>query len=504
MKKPRMESKPARNPSAGRRAPALAAADPVGEIEQAIRESMRAGGCAPQQRILSRRNLARWLRTRESRVQQAIARLEKKGYLRARRGSGVYVTDKVWDANGARAMAPARASASAAAPAPVLPISFFPHVPIFKRLRIEIGGWEDPRQSRMWQRALDAFHRETPFVTLEPCSQFSAPDETCELRIQSIMFLRDAAKSFTLLSADALAKGGMQPERLCDGLLDLGRADGSPELKGIPLLRTTAILVFNHHLFRRHRLNEDEIQTPLDFFRAGSAMEEKSRGRVAGFNYLGCQHFCTFYGIEVRAEGERYRFDRARMARFLAELKPHIRHKHLETVQIVQIETMKQLAENGLGICCTYLYLQPWLVERMGPAVGFLKLPLEPRGFVSESICVGAIPQGAKHAEETMLLISFLASERGQSLLVEQNPEWLSVDRQVLEKQKAVSPFPPGAVVYEFDPRSHYTQVSRRMYHEFVGMANTETAKFFLGLQGLEETLDKLARIGQAPTPGGA
>lgn len=494
MNQPRMESKPSQTPSARRAVPSLAAADPVGEIEAAILASVRAKRCAPHQRIRSRRDLARVLRTTESRVQQAIARLEKKGYLHARRGSGVYVTKRGLGANGATVVETAMASAPPAETTPPAPISFFPHVPIFKTLRIEINGLQEPRQARMWRRALDAFHREAPFVTLDPCSQIKSPDETCQLRIHPVILLNGAFESFTTLNSAALAKGGLQPDRLCDGLLDLGRPAGAPELKGVPLLRATTILAFNRRLFKRHRLNEDAVRAPVDFFRAGSALEARSQGRVLGFNYLGCQHFCTFYGIEVRAEGERYGFDRARMARFLEELKPHIRYKHLETVRI---ETMERLAENALGICCAYLVSQPWLVERMGTAVGFLKLPLEPGGFVTESVCAAAIPQGAEHAEETMLLMGFLASERGQSLLVEENPEWLSVDRQVLEKQKTASPFPRGAVVYDFDPRSHYTQVNRRMYYEFVSMANTETAKFFLGLQGIEETLAKLALRGR-------
>ena len=80
-----------------------------------------------------------------------------------------------------------------------------------------------------------------------------------------------------------------------------------------------------------------------------------------------------------------------------------------------------------------------------------------------------------------------------QAALVEEHPEWLSVNRAVLERQKASSPYPKGSVLYEYDPRSvqnqTYPHTSFCLHRPHM---ETVAAKFYLGIQSLEETMAKM------------
>lgn len=287
-----------------------------------------------------------------------------------------------------------------------------------------------------------------------------------------------------------LAQGGVELNAFVDGVLDQGRVAPSQELFALPLLRTTTILAVNHRLFERRGLADGPINRPGDWFRIGFSLAEKTGGQLLGFNYCGFHHHGTFYGIVLREQDGRWVSDRSRTARFLEDMKPCIRRD-----QLALQWSMNQFFDGHLGICCNYLNSYPWIVKRMGPAASLLRLPLEPGGFVTESSFVGAVPPGADSVEEATLLLGFIVSERGQTALVEEHPEWLSVHQAVLAKQKATSPFPEGSVLYEYDRRSVYSQVyPRRSFNVHWPKMETEAAKFYLGLQTLEETLGKMTR----------
>ena len=122
-------------------------------------------------------------------------------------------------------------------------------------------------------------------------------------------------------------------------------------------------------------------------------------------------------------------------------------------------------------------------------------LPLESGGYVTESSFMGTIPQESGSPEEAMLLLGFIASEKGQTALVEENSEWLSVNKAVLSRQKAASPFPEGSVVYEYDARNAILARGNpcRNFSPILPRMETEAAKFYLGLQSIEETQDKMS-----------
>jgi len=65
-------------------------ADPISEAETAILERIRKSQAAPHQKILSRQKMVKLLGLSPYLVQQAINRLNRRGYLYTRKGSGVF------------------------------------------------------------------------------------------------------------------------------------------------------------------------------------------------------------------------------------------------------------------------------------------------------------------------------------------------------------------------------------------------------------------------------
>ncbi|MDD5704330.1 MAG: GntR family transcriptional regulator [Kiritimatiellae bacterium] len=498
----------------------LLADDPVEAIERAVLRSVEDGGCTPHQKIRSRRELARLLSTTEFRVQQAITRLGKKGLVYTRQGSGIYVSEKAGGATAPAAVSDVpETTPTTVEEAPFDAGAFaFHHVPSRKTLRVTIPLGNDERQRRMWQRALDAFHREFPFVAIEPDFSMAAANASGDLHFMTLDGMYRHDQPVVPLDAALLGQGGLRLDGLCDGIEALGRivrgpagAPGdtspTPAFSGIPVMRTTTVLMANRRVLARYGLANDPIlarTTPgrpgaaiQDLFRLGNALEERSGGRVTGMHYVGFHHYATFRGIAFREQGKRCVFDRTAMARFLEDLRPHLdyRRSHIGGDRAEDL-----FLQDSLGIHCAYLFQYRRLAQRMGDAVRLLALPLEAGGFVTEGLWVGCTPAGTENAEEAAILLGFLASERGQRLLLDEHPEWLSVQRKVLAEQKAASPFPNGSVLYEFDPRSQYTHVSEDFYRIHLPRMETEVAKLFLGIQDLETTLDRMERVPAEPS----
>lgn len=467
------------------------AGDPISDVERAILNSVREDGVA-HQRIRARRELAHSLKTNEYRVRQAITRLQRKGYLYARGQSGVYLTDKAVAgaravAAGADAVLPVAADLAGAVPS----LFASPYVPLFKTLRVRIPVQGDLRQIRMWQRALDAFHREFPFVSLEPDFSGALAAGAVDLEFCTPISLHQQHASFRPLDVAVLTQGGYQPGALSEALLAQGRVAGVDGLLGVPVLRSVTVLAANRELLARHGLADEPIVRPGDWFRVGFMLEERSEGRIHGFNYAGFHHHATFYGIDVREQDGRRVFDRARMTRFMDDLNPYIRRRQFSQLGLDE----GRFLDRGLGLWCTYLYAQPWMAERLGEATVLLPLPLEPGGFVTEGSFIGTVPFASEQVEEATLLLGFMASEQGQAVLVSENPEWLAAHTAVLARQASGSTFSAGSVHYAYDPRSVYTQVDTKLYDTHLRRMETEVAKFFLGIQGRDETMDRMERV---------
>lgn len=464
------------------------ATDPIQEIEHWILEAVASQNGASGQRILSRPKLVKILGTTPSRVQQAISRLKTKGYVCSRQGAGVFLTRR-----GSQSLRGTGAVSASASPSVVAPLASFPvpHIPVLKRIRVSAPVGDDPRQIRMWERASAEFQREFPFLRVALCFDSSPKDRTHDLGFHAPASIHQLHDRLLPLNLSTLAKGGMKTDELCAGALELGKPIGRPDLFALPVLRVTTMFVANRDLLERFGLAGESIGRPGDLLRLGSLIEERSAGHVFGFNYPNFTHYGALYGITVEEQEGRFVFDRDRVIRYLEELKPHIRPHHLQD-EIPHAIT--PFCERRLGVFCTYTCLHPALGTALREAYQPMALPVEPGGFPTEGPVVGAVARESANAEESMLLLGFLASERGQRALVGEAPEWLAVHRGVLEEQGRSSPFPPGCIRYEFDLRSCYTQRNPRIFWGHGTTLNTETAKFFLGLQTIDETLDRMAR----------
>jgi hypothetical protein len=484
--------------------------DAVAMLEVRVLENLRGAGAAPHQKILPRRELARRLRTTQYRVKQAIARLQAKGHVYSRKGSGVYLAEQALGADTQDA-APSQPPLPSASPSTFDPFPGVPHVPLFKTLRVGINaGCQDERQIRLWRRAFDAFHREFPFVRVQMESETQPSRDKFDVSLDSLSGYCGRAELNRPLDERLLGEAGMDPQELCAGILDLGRRKCGPAsatthssrpLHAIPLLRTTTIILANRRVLKANSQADDLLEAldaaahPArlrDYLRIGAELERRSEGRITGINYVGLMHYCPFYGVAVSKRGGGWAFDKSRMALFLNELAPYIGHHRFRDTWP---DVVSRFLAGEQGFCCIYLHSYPGILARMGKAIALTRLPLCPDGFVTEGMFMSTIPHDAEPSEEAMLLLGFLASKRGQEILVEETPEWLSVHRAVLAGQQSASPFPDGSVLYAYDPRSLCTQVEPNQ-EMFDSALETQAAKFFLKLQDMDTTLERMARVG--------
>ena len=68
------------------------------------------------------------------------------------------------------------------------------------------------------------------------------------------------------------------------------------------------------------------------------------------------------------------------------------------------------------------------------------------------------------------------------------------MNENVLAEQKLSSPFRPGTIRYDFDSRSYYSQVDDLIFRHVATKFNIEAGKYFLGLQSIEQTLERLEK----------
>lgn len=465
--------------------------DAATELENEILHRLSQTDVRAHQKVLPGRELAELFGTSLSRVQRAIKRLEQRGYFRTRVGSGVYVTEK-----GAAAIrGPARAESAAGIPArtPVRSMHLIgiPHVPRFKTLDVHVPVYQEEHQVAMWTRVFDAFRRQFPFLRLNVCFDATTNQQMTDVCIQGIHALHQAPQIWTPLDRQVLVKAGAIESDLVEGILKLGQDPKTGRLLGLPLLRASSLIMVNQALLDKHGLGDTRPNTLIDLFRLGERLEINSNGRILGINFPGVSHYSRLYGVTVDEHDGRCDFDRDRMRRFLSECKPFMRPHHFECKNEVAWE---RFLNGQFGLFFWYWPIYP-IVQEYIKRVESLPIPLLDGGVAPESVIIGSVNRNTRHAEEAMLLVGFLASETAQSLFTEQTPQWLSVHAHVLARQQASSPFAPGAVRYGFDPRSCYTELNPNLFMDYVAKQNTEAGKFFMGVQSLDETLDKLTLL---------
>ena len=211
-----------------------------------------------------------------------------------------------------------------------------------------------------------------------------------------------------------------------------------------------------------------------------------------GVRYLGFIYHGAMYGIDIKREGNRLIFNKERVGKFLEETKPYIKKRHHFKSHD---DTHEGLFLEGHYAIYPHFYASYQLEKGSRYTLSPIPFPREKDGFGCEGMLMGCIAKESKYKEESLLLLSFLISEEGQRVFIEHLPNWLSVRKDVLKEQKGNSPFPEGSLLYDFDIRGYYSQIDPLIFIEYATRLNTEAGKFFLGLQGIEETIEKLEQV---------
>jgi DNA-binding transcriptional regulator YhcF (GntR family) len=467
----------------------LADKDPVAETEQRILEWIRASDCRPHQKIVSERALAGSLKTSISHVHYALGKLRQKGHVYAWARKGWYVSEQGASlGGGAMAEEAQEVSRTHGAP-PTLWSIAVPRLPSHKALAVAVPVGNDPVQVAMWQRLFAAFESDFPFLQVQADFDARPVSMDADVSLVSPAPVREEAEAIVPLDEAVMAKAGMVASNLCEGILELGRPVKGGDLLGVPVLRTTTMLAANRRLLAEHGLADEPVADAGDLFRLGARLEDNSLGSVLGVNYPGASHYAGLYGVDMWEKDGAVTFDRKWLATFLSQVKPFMRPHHFT----LRAEgAWERFLDNRFGLFCWYSSVYPHMRDRV-EGFALLRMPLGEGGFVPESATVGVVPKSSKRPDEAMLLLGFLASEKAQTLLTESAPHWLSVHAAVLRRQEQASPFPEGAIQFGYDRRCFFTQLNPRMYWEYNNKLNSESAKFFSGLQELEETLDRLA-----------
>jgi ABC-type glycerol-3-phosphate transport system substrate-binding protein len=255
------------------------------------------------------------------------------------------------------------------------------------------------------------------------------------------------------------------------------------------VLRSPALITVNAAVLKKYGILQKEIVKPVDLFRVGSIVEEKTKGSIPGITYRGFSYHAALYGIVIKRKGEMIEFDVERMQKFLRETKPFIKKHHFKTYPAAGKEIFREKH------CIHPHFWHSYPSERENnPSMIPIRVPLETNGFGIEGMLVASLREGNPLKEETSLFLSFMTSREGQTTLVKKSPNWLSVRNDVLEEQERNSPFPEGSVLYGFDPRSSHWQVDPALFKDYARKVNTETGKFFLDLQDMDKTIEKCSR----------
>lgn len=456
----------------------------VDEIEQRIRKDLENRRYAPHERMRSERELAKLFRTPKPVVHSAIRRLVEKGCLYTKPRSGVFVSDRqqraslsppVFEEFPMFGMAPSRKQA-------------------VRNLAVSIPLESSPDQQEMWRRVIEAFHQEVRYLRINLF--FNKSNESnikqVDVVIDGPLIFHRMRPLFRPLDPAGPLGGILQGTELSPGILRLGQAVHLQY--GLPVLRTSAMICINRTIFHRCGLAEDSLRTPIDLFRAGHRVEENLQGEAIGIGYASFYYFSVLGGIDFVRDQQLVRFDAQRLRLFLEQSRPYIKPHHLDSTKHHRWQNLAGFLDGHLAIFPWYLYNYPDLPEKRNELIQ-IRIPLEKGGFVPESCWLGGITQASACPEDAAVFLQFLVSRKAQEIFCHRYPHWLSVRTDVLEWQKGHSPFPTGAVHYEFDPRGTLNQTDPLLFDEYGPHLHENTTRFFTGGQDLETTIANLGHM---------
>ena len=286
----------------------------------------------------------------------------------------------------------------------------------------------------------------------------------------------------------ALNNTGIKIEDFSENIFELGKIDGSQV--AFPILRVPPLVSINLDILEKYGRSTAEITSPVDLLKLGFELE-KAAGKDSSFigsRYYGALFHGALYGVEFKHIGSDIKFDENNFSRFLEETKPYIKRQHFIPHNESGIDKFTS------GKYCIYPHFSTDLlnISSVGIKLANLKLPLLKDAFVCEGIFMAAVDPETRNSEEAELLLEFFLSEEAQKTFIEKLPYCLSVRNDVLSMQKISNSPALNSCYMDFDLRSFYTQMDLVIFNDYAKKLNTETGKYFLGIQELKTTIDKL------------
>ncbi len=480
----------------------IAAIDPIAELTGKIRKEIAMNKYAPGQKLLSERKLAKLYKTTPNRVHRAIQQLVRAGELEVKTGNGTFIKQpekKITELDYPAASAnqekietgeSARTSAGNLSSPELYQFFDVLAAPGADTLKIFIAAGNDASQRQLWLWALKCFHEIYPFIDAEVDFGLDIPEKGYDLILLSPLAMRKHRNEIMPIPSDLLDNAGIANTNFVPGAFNVGQI-GSEQC-GVPLLRTPTVIYANRKYLSEYGIFAEKLHKPLDMMKAADTIEKKSEGKVLGIRYFGFSSHAAMYGIVMEAGGDNlFHFDRKKMIKFLSEFKPCIKHHNLKPYWKISFDLF---LEGRYAIFPDFLFRFPAVAESSSE-FALLNYPRMQDGFAHESMILGCIGKTCQDVETVLLLLKYLSGKSAQREIVKNNPHWLSVIPETLAEQKDNSPFPSGSVVYDFDPRSYYSQTNPAMLRgKYTSAFNTEIAKFFSNVHDMETTISNLEK----------
>lgn len=352
-------------------------------------------------------------------------------------------------------------------------------------MSVAIPVGEEVGQHRAWQAAVDRFNREYPFIHVALSFDLARkPDAHYDVIFMTPSQLLQHAGIFRALER-------LNHRQIHPALAAAGCSGGAT--LALPIVRTVTVYYVHKPTFERLGLAADAPRQPIDLFALGAEIERRTDGRINGLYYWGLPFHAANAGIYFEAGPDGVTFDRDRLSAFLEGIRPHLdagrlgRDRRFDPARL----------QRGQYAIHPSVFQHDFVADA-ADTVDLLRLPLADDGFMLNGLFLAGISARSPHASEARFFLDYLLRPETQRLITGAHPSYLSVLDDVLAEQKSASPYPPGAITYDFDPRSISYQLDLTLFLDFPMQLATQAQKYLLGVQSLKETLDRL----EAPASG--
>lgn len=416
------------------------------------------------EKLAPERHLAKEFNTTHSRIHRAIQLLVKEGLLVTKVGDGTYVTEKIREQEVRNPFS-----------GEISDLDREMLGAVQTTFRVNVINCDDFYMRTVWEEIFRSFTEECPFLRIE--SSFGdAGSEQFDVWIIGIHNTFREQAHLIEIDEDALAHYGFSFNSINPAYRKLMSYPG--RLCLLPLLRIPSTLFVNMRLLEKSRFSPEDIASSVNIFSIAAELEKKLG--VHGMAYRGYHWHGCHYGMYAEEKDNHIEFDPPRLRSLLIDAAQYVKRENF------LFERQPGYFEQGLQVF-QHNSLQPRLPDMSKMGIIRISPAMARDGFMPESMICGAIPVGSRRPDEALIFLAFLESLKTQSFLAEKFPEWLPIHETLLKQKKYLS-------APAIDLRSYYSFFSKRVYCDFGPMINVEAAKFFLNIQDIDTTMEKLRK----------